>query len=85
MKKTVEQYFCDVCKKEAVTVPINYPVIFHTDQTEGRGCSPYISQEKLDVCDECRKHMLLLHGWGAQGCNDYELKSAQAEKEAAND
>jgi hypothetical protein len=74
MKKTVEQFFCDVCKKEASTISVNYPVIFHTDQTEGRGCAPYISQEKLDICTECGKRLLILDGWGAQGCNKYEVK-----------
>ena len=70
----IEKYICDVCKKEVEKVTeVNYPVIFHTDQTEGRSCSPYISKEKLDLCDECAEKLLILHGWGAQGINQYEI------------
>ncbi len=51
--------------------------IFHTEQCEGRTCKPYISNEKLDICDECYKVVLggnFIHGWGAMGYNTYELK-----------
>ena len=36
MKKTIEYTICDICGKEADTENINYPVLFTTDQTEGR-------------------------------------------------
>ena len=79
MKKMIEQYFCDICKKEAAITSVNYPVIFHTDQTDGRAQKPYISQEKIDVCDECRKRLLMLDGWGAQGYNKYEFREVEHE------
>lgn len=75
MKKTTVQYFCDVCRNEANKLTeIKYPVIFHTEQTEGRSCSPYISTQLLECCDSCINKILRLHGWGAQGDNDYKIK-----------
>lgn len=74
MKIKIEKLVCDVCKKEVKKVTeVNYPVIFHTEQTEGRSCSPYISQNKIDLCDECAEKVLMLHGVGAQGFNDYTI------------
>lgn len=71
----IEKCICDVCKKEVEKITtVNYPVIFHTDQTEGRSCSPYISQEKLDLCNECTERILMLDGWGAQGVNSYDTR-----------
>ena len=74
MRKTVERYFCDICKKEADITTINYPVVFHTEQTEGRSCKPYISQEKIDLCFDCLKKSLTIHGLGCQGFNEYEIR-----------
>lgn len=74
MKIHIEKLACDVCKKEVGKVTeVVYPVIFHTEQTEGKSCSPYISKEKLDLCDDCAAKVLMLHGRGAQGFNDYTI------------
>lgn len=74
MKRTTTQCFCDVCKREVDNLrEVKYPVIFHTEQTEGKGCSPYISYNKIEFCDECFGKALRLHGWGAQGYNDYSF------------
>ena len=74
MRVVMEKRICDVCKKEVENVTeVNYPVIFHTEQTEGKCCSQYISKEKLELCDECAEKLLMLHGWGAQGLNHYEI------------
>ncbi len=70
MKKTIEQYFCDVCGEQSDVVQVNYPVIFHTDQTEGRSSNPYISQEKLELCPKCLERAVKIHGWG----NQFEIK-----------
>ena len=78
MRLVIEKCICDVCKKEVEKIiTVNYPVIFHTDQTEGRSCSPYISKEKLDLCNECTKRILMLDGWGAQGVNSYAIRKPQ--------
>ena len=46
MKKTVEHFFCDICGKEEKDVKhLNYPVIFQTEQTEGRSVEPYITDK----------------------------------------
>ncbi len=74
MKKTIEVTSCDICKMEKPVVAINYPVIFTTDQTEGRPCKPYISQEKIDVCEACKSRILTIEGYGAQGCNTFRIK-----------
>jgi hypothetical protein len=74
MKKTIEICTCDICKKEQPQIlTINYPVLFTTEQTEGRGVTPYISQEKLDVCQECITKLVRLQGHGAMGNNTYIL------------
>ena len=74
MKITITKCFCDVCKKETEQLTeVVYPVIFHTEQTEGRACSPYISKEKIELCEECERKVLVLHGFGAQGINSYSI------------
>lgn len=75
MKKVTETYICDICKREDSTVTkINYPVVFHTEQTEGKAVNSYISQEEIDVCDDCLCKICKLDGYGAQGHNDYYIK-----------
>ena len=75
MRFTIEKCICDVCKKEVEkAIEVNYPVIFHTEQDEGKSCSPYISKEKLDLCNECAERILMLEGWGAQGVNRYAIR-----------
>ena len=78
MTKTIEKFYCDICGVEGdVDIElIKYPVIFHTDQTEGRCCEPYISYENIDVCDKCRKQILKLSAVGAQGYNKYSIIEA---------
>lgn len=77
MKKTTVQFFCDVCGREVDRLrEVKYPVIFHTEQTEGKSCSPYISYDKIEFCDECLVKALRLHGSGAQGNNEYRFEEA---------
>lgn len=74
MRKTIEETYCDICGKKRPVTEINYPVIFHTEQTEGHIVESYVSQQKLEVCDECNKKILVLHGEGAMGCNKYNIE-----------
>ena len=74
MKKVIEQYFCDICDSQEDIVNIENPVIFHTDQTEGRIHEPYISYTKLDLCKTCRDKLLRLDAWGAMGYNSYKIR-----------
>lgn len=68
---------CDVCsnkidiKEHKVT---NLSVIFTTEQTEGRGVTPYLSSQNLDICPSCMKIILsgkMLFAHGAMGYNKY--------------
>jgi hypothetical protein len=73
MKKTITQTYCDICKKETPITTITYPVFFTTDQTEGRPCKPYISNENIDMCEECKRAALMIEAIGAQGVNEYSI------------
>lgn len=82
MRKIIEICSCDVCKKETGKLTeVKYPVMFHTEQTEGKSCSPYISYNKIDMCDSCADLILRLDGWGAQGYNDYKIRKGKGDKE----
>ena len=75
MRKTVEIVKCDLCGKVKKTGchTVKYPVLFTSDQTEGRSCEPYISYENIDVCDECLSKIIKVTGYGAQGYNNYAI------------
>jgi hypothetical protein len=56
MKIITEKYRCDICGAECEKLKVkqvNYPVVFYTEQTEGRSCKPYISNQNIDVCNNC--------------------------------
>lgn len=69
VKKTV---ICDCCKLEKPTMKVKYPVLFLTEQTEGRNVDPYISYHDLDLCAECIRENVGICGVGAQGYNEYQ-------------
>ena len=73
MRTTVEVIKCDLCGSEADCISVNYPVVFTSDQTEGRPCKPYVSQQKIDVCHKCKGKILRVTGYGAMGFNKYEI------------
>ena len=76
MKKEIT--YCDVCKQEVPIKEKQIPIIFTTDQTEGRSCKPYLELIKIDVCLECEKKVLegnFVYGTGAQGHNQYGFKN----------
>lgn len=74
MRKMIEETYCDICSEKRPVKEIDYPVIFHTEQTEGRLVDPYIFQQKLEVCDECIRKIAVLHGEGAMGYNEYNIE-----------
>lgn len=74
-----ENYTCDIkdCGEPATHKQKAIQVIFLSDQTEGRSCAPYLSDQKIDLCE---KHMTKLlekekyiTATGAQGYNTYYL------------
>ena len=79
----VEQYFCDIenCQKEADNKEqSSIQVIFTNEQTEGRYCSPYLSDEKIHLCKEHRETLLegnYIFAHGAMGYNTYVLKNVR--------
>lgn len=78
MVKTVTKTYCDICEKETSNgLNISYPIIWLTDETEGRSTIPYISNKKIDVCRECASKILKVSGSGAMGFNKYELYNNQ--------
>lgn len=67
---------CDIqgCGSQEAVCRTSLQVIFHTEQTEGRGVKPYLSLQSLDVCEKCMEKVLkgnYVHGSGAQGVNDF--------------
>lgn len=75
MKTNVVKVTCDLCLKETEKyTEVNYPVLFFTEQNEGRTTAPYISQQKMDLCPSCLDKAVIIHGRGAQGWNKYTTK-----------
>lgn len=74
------KHYCDICGNEIPSedyIKIKYPVIFYTDQTEGRSCAPYIDETTLEVCIPCAKKILRVTATGAQGLNYYEIVNGE--------
>ena len=68
---------CDICRNEITEhdcINISYPVVFLTEQTEGRPTTPYINQKQLDMCKTCAKKALKVEATGAQGYNNYTIR-----------
>lgn len=76
MKKEEIKYFCDICgenTKEKDIFQVNYPVIFTTNQTDGKECKAYIEQEQIDICRNCADKVLKISASGCQGYNEYKV------------
>lgn len=71
--------FCDICKSKEKVSKKRIPIIFTTEETEGRSCEPYLTIETLDICENCYKTMIdnstIPNAHGAQGYNTYYLKN----------
>lgn len=53
-------------------------VIFTTEQTEGRSTKPYITDEEIDICENCLDQAAngnAIFAHGAQGHNHYFFMS----------
>jgi hypothetical protein len=75
MRKITETLICDICKTENSNCEqIKYPVLFFTEQTEGKTCDPYISCETIDCCPGCKNKILKVVAHGAQGINRYQIR-----------
>lgn len=75
----IEKYLCDIkgCENEATVINKTFQVVFFTDQTEGRSIKPYLSEEKLDLCNKCIEKIIkerkAICGSGCMGFNDYTI------------
>ena len=87
MKKSY--HICDISgcnntvKDDSKHVDKSIQVIFHTEQTEGRSSSPYLSSENLDICEDHMDKVLegnYIHASGAQGNNRYYFKNNNTKK-----
>ena len=79
MEVVTKKRFCDVCGKEIENTernPISYPVMFETEQTEGRATTPHVSQKLLDLCNSCITAAIRIWAHGAQGHNQYRIKES---------
>jgi hypothetical protein len=70
---------CDICNVliNASQKPTVIPVVFTTEQTEGRSTKPYISMQSMDICEKCLHKLIYefpLLGQGAQGYNTYSWR-----------
>lgn len=83
MKYEIKMMKCDICHKEDKQGTDGWlyqciPVVFHTEQNEGMGTTPYLDTKTyIDMCPECVKRFTdeyPLHAWGAQGYNTYKWK-----------
>jgi len=82
MKKETIIYYCDVCEAEdPKQKETKIPVVFNTEQTEGRICEPYLSEATIDICKYCLSEILeegkILNAYGAMGYNKYEFKDTR--------
>lgn len=75
--KHPDTYVCDICGAEfAERRPVNVPVVWTTEQTEGRFCEPYYGVECLDLCEDCADRIHVVEAAGAQGLNRYVFRKA---------
>jgi hypothetical protein len=76
MKKTITS--CDVCGSEIEVAEFLMQVIFTTNQTDGIGCVPYFTMQKMDLCEKCLQEIIktgkYIFASGAQGYNKYFFK-----------
>lgn len=80
---TITTHICDICKGTAKNLKHKIPVVFTTEQTEGRPCKPHLMIEIIDICDGCLQKVVdsyPLTAYGAQGSNTYEWRRASSIK-----
>jgi ribosome-binding protein aMBF1 (putative translation factor) len=77
---------CDICGKIIKNNLQKYiiPILFTTEQTEGRNHKPYIDFKQLDVCDECLLNSTNITGCGCMGYNKYKFINLKKEKQNEN-
>jgi hypothetical protein len=81
-KRTITEYSCDMCKDvvpESALLDYKGPVLFTTEQTEGRGVKPYYQNVGIDLCNRCMEKSVTIKAAGAQGFNEYWVHDKKEE------
>lgn len=73
--ETINIWHCDLCNKESEEgiESLTVPHWFTTEQNEGKPITPYTTQKKMDLCDDCIEKVVVVKGSGAQGYNKYNI------------
>lgn len=73
--KHPDTYTCDICGAEFDEKRrVNVPVLWLTEQNEGRPVKPYFATEELDLCETCADKVHVVEATGACGVNDYRFR-----------
>lgn len=78
--KHPDTFRCDLCGTEMghnEVFQAKLPVIFTTEQNEGRPSKPYVQMEQLDLCRECLDRYIAVAASGAMGVNDYRWRDGR--------
>lgn len=80
MKREGAIITCDLCgteHKEKDITHVKMPVLFTTEQNEGKPVKPYLSTDyTLDLCASCLDRALTIEASGSMGLNRYEWRGA---------
>lgn len=78
MKKIITEYYCDICDDKTDNQEENIMVVFETEQNEGLSCYPYLQNNKIVLCNNCKNKILFdgqqIFAVGAMGFNKYYFK-----------
>lgn len=70
-----DTYVCDICGAGfSEQRSVDVPVLWVTEQDEGRSCDPYYGVETLDLCEACADRVHVVEARGAMGCNTYRFR-----------
>lgn len=72
-----DTFRCDLCGTECEENEINHvkmPVLFTTEQNEGRLVTPYLTTCDIDLCITCLDRALTIEASGSMGFNRYEWR-----------
>lgn len=70
-----DTYVCDICGAGfSERRSVNVPVLWVTEQDDGRGCDPHFGVEALDLCEACADRVHVVEASGAMGRNAYRFR-----------
>lgn len=73
--KHPDTYTCDICGTEFDEKRrVNVPVLWVTEQNEGRSVKPYFGTKELDLCEACTDKVHVVEAAGACGVNNYRFR-----------